>query len=367
VGAFIYPVTAASAASAPTASEVAAVQQEYSAVPEYSTAPAIESGRVVDSGDHPVAGATVLLYPFPLQAPKGTVVSAVSRAVTDAAGSYTLHLPATQRSALADTGTGGALNLHLMTEYPGGVGNWFFSIPSAHATAAAARITMQSAPSSSLSAAAGGTTPQTADYCRTVSQTSIGPIDEYIGYKSTLDSKTTTNFTWTKGFSETTGVGISYSGTYASVSASGSSTMASNTSETFTAIKGASSNHYQAQSRWYWTETACGNQNETTYSWTLHQYYIDGGAGTPGAPAVAAGKCVTTNGLSSVTSDNQQQTTFSGGVDAKALGFDINLNAQDGFTSDASLTYSFASGDHPPWCGVKGYPGEAANDYLQIH
>jgi hypothetical protein len=54
-------------------------------------------------------------------------------------------------------------------------------------------------------------------------------------------------------------------------------------------------------------------------------------------------------------------------VDAKALGFDINLNAQDGFTSDASLTYSFASGDHPPWCGVKGYPGEASNDYLQIH
>jgi hypothetical protein len=76
---------------------------------------------------------------------------------------------------------------------------------------------------------------------------------------------------------------------------------------------------------------------------------------------------VSTNGLSSVTSDNQAQTTFSGGVDAKALGFDINLNAQDGFTSDASLTYSFVKGDHPPWCGVKGYPGEASNDYLQIH
>ena len=68
-----------------------------------------------------------------------------------------------------------------------------------------------------------------------------------------------------------------------------------------------------------------------------------------------------------VTEDRSTQKTWTAGASLKAFGYGIDLSSQDGYTTDASLTYNFRKGDYPAYCGVGGYPGTAKAGYVQVH
>src|ERR1700733_6205580 len=88
LGGSLAATTAGSASPAPDA--VARIQQAWSSVPDYLSSPALAKGQVVGPHGAVVSGATVLLFPVPLAVKPGTVMTALSRAVTNAAGNFVL-------------------------------------------------------------------------------------------------------------------------------------------------------------------------------------------------------------------------------------------------------------------------------------
>lgn len=365
----------ATATGSAAGDSVTAIQQAWAYVPEYTAAPAIESGLVTDHAGHPVAGATVILFPLLRNPKKGTVVPPLARTVTGANGRYVLHLPTALDSSLANKWTRGALNLHIMVFYPNASGSWFVPIPAGqHATASAASITLRAVAETYVSDLPDDAPPNGS--CDAASSPkSIGPVAQIVGYKSSLDPKLiSAEFSYSTGYSVTTGGGLSYSGTYGSVSGDGTTTTSDTETIVYKPLPGAGSNYYEADSVWTWQKFQCFHPGGHgggywTNEWYLYENAVGGSRGTPGAPAVKAGYCYSSTDLESVTEDRSTEKTWAQGADLKALGVDVNLSSQDGYTTDASLTYNFnvKARDYPPYCGVGGYPGTQSAGYVQVH
>ena len=365
--------TSAAGGSAPAAVDsVATIARAWAYVPEYLSAPVIESGVVVDHAGHPVPGATVVLFPVPRNPANGTIIAPLARGATDANGRYELHLPTALHSALADKWTRGALNLHIMVFYPNTVGGWFVPIPPGQMVAAAAKIVLsREAETYSATVPANG---GPGGNCSTDSKpTTIAPVKQIVGYKSSLDPKlVSAQFSYSTGYTVTTGVGFSAGGSKGGISASGSTTTSDTETVVYRPAPGAGSNYYEADSVWTWQKYQCFHPGGHgggywTFAWYLIEDAVGGSAGTPGAPAVKAGYCYSSKGLASVTEDRSTQKTWTAGASLKAFGYGIDLSSQDGYTADASLTYNFRKGDYPAYCGVGGYPGTAKAGYVQVH
>jgi hypothetical protein len=357
------------------------IERDWSYVPQFSSAPALARGQLVDSGGAPVSGATVILFPV-LDNPRvGDKLTPLARTTTGASGSFTVRLPADRDALLTSRRSAGARNLLVMAFSPGGVAEWYYSLPAgstvgragnavtAAGTGAAsvpfaklrvhpeARTAQTSA--TARRARAAGVSPTTGG-CGTIYYAPIGNIPVVVGMRETAASDTETTFSYDSGTSMTLGTGVSYTGQYTGFTANGTSVKTSGGTYTSPPLKGAGNNHLQANGVYNETENYCNIPPNNVTVWNLTQSGVwgEGSPTTPGTPAIPAGYCGHgERGWSNTFSTGTQQT-YSYGAQLSVLGYGIDLSSQDGFTNDSSITYYFTTYSHPI-CGSGGYPGVA--------
>lgn len=373
-----------------SAASVQYIQRAWSSVPEYSSAPALTTGSLTDPAGRAMAGATIIVLPVPKSPKAGESLTPVARATTNSNGGYTIRLPSAERSLLQESGSGGYLNLHIIAFYPDAMANWFMPIngstrqastanPNASTrTIPTAHLVLRQLPSKNAANAAASVAaapqvpiPPGAASCSEVSNTEVPGVEMVVGYKSTLTASHIkyAQYTYTTSTSQTTGVGISLSAESTGFSVDGTTTQSSGFTAEFPKITGASSNDMAVNSTWNDTEWHCQAGNLTWfYGWTV---YLNGvgstwSNATPGAPAVAAGKCLTAGANTTVTYDTTSQSTWTAGVSISGH-IGINLSSQDGWSGSSSLTYAFATS--APICGVSNYPNanNPSAGYLQVH
>jgi hypothetical protein len=356
----------ASDSNAIDSNAVAAMQKSWSFVPEFASSPVLAQGRVVTPSGAPVSGATVILFPVLDGPAAGTRLTPLARASTDASGQFVTRLPASEDELLATKRSAGALNLHVIAFYPGGMAQWFYSIPAqgrASGTLPTARLTLKNAghatPANASPAAA------SPDSCEAYgSRGVISGIPVIVGFKQSTDSNLAyAAFSYSSGTSMTLGVGISYDSDFGGFSADGTSTQTSGLQGAWANMTGAGTNNLEGAAVYYNQEYLCyAAQVYTTY-WQLTQHQVGGQKGSPGAEPVSVGDCDPTQPGATNTITSGTQETFSAGVQLKGLGYGINLSAQDGWSSDSKLAYKQGSSGHPI-CGQDDWPGSP--DYVGV-
>jgi hypothetical protein len=361
-----------------SAASVQYIQRAWSSVPEYSSAPALTTGSLTDPAGRAMPGATIIVLPVPKSPKAGQSLTPVARATTNSNGGYTIRLPYSERSLLQEPGTGGYLNLHIIAFYPDAMANWFMPINASTRTIPTAHLVLRQLPSknaanaaASLAAAPQVPIPPGAASCSEVSNTEVPGVEMVVGYKSTLTASHIryAQYTYTTSASQTTGVGVSLTAKNTGFSVDGTTTESSGFTASFKQITGASNNYMAVNSTWNDTEWHCQAGNLTWfYGWTT---YLNGVGSTwsdptPGAPQVAAGKCLLAGANTTVTYDTTSQSTWTAGVSISG-DIGINLSSQDGWSGSSSLTYAFATS--APICGVSNYPNanNPSAGYLQVH
>jgi hypothetical protein len=324
----------------------------------------IDQGTVLDSSGQAVSGATVVLFPVLIAPPAGTVMNPLAKATTDSSGHYAIHLPASSDGDLANSKSGGALNLHVMAFYPGGVANWYTPIPAgAPAVASAANLTLHAtgapaagqAASSSPSASPSPSVTAGPEVCVYQTPKILSGFAVDVGYTSSLDTNLAYSaFSYGSGASNTMGAAVSVTSGSTGFSASGTTTESDASETTLPHIPGKSSNNIEADGAFDDQEIVCGPI--VTHQWHVYQDAIGGEYGTPGAEPLSAGDCFTGPAGGSESFTTTLQTDFSQGVQIGGHGIDINLSSQTGYSKDASLTYAFGS-KSAPYCGVHNFPG----------
>ena len=304
------------------AAEIQSIQHEWSAIPENAGAPALDNGLLTDAAGHAVGGATVLAFPVPTNAKVGQRIVPLARATTDSAGRYTLRLPYTQWGLLRSGSLDAYLNIHVMAIYPGAVADFFTPVKLSGRKAGTTDLALRQRQFRALgSTSASGSTPAVVPphACVVASSYEYSNVQMIVGYRSALTAArigyTINGFSTTA--SETTGVGIS-SDTgdegYGGFSESGTTTKSSTTSGTKT-ITGESSNDIQAATNWSndFIECTIDAKGDVNEYWQAVYDSIATISGTPGAPAVAAGKCDPLASNTAMTYDNNTQAGDLGG------------------------------------------------------
>jgi hypothetical protein len=354
----------AGAASTPAA--VAAVQSAWSYVPEYQAAPALDTGRLVSSTGRPVADATVIVLPVPLGAAAGMKLTPVARATTDSAGRFTIHLPRSDRGLLQTAAgrSAGYLNLHVIAFYPGETASWFVPVKAASTVAAVSNLVLRKLPAASRVRPQGS--PITGCYVESTTERPNRAMT--VGYKSNTKSDVDySQFTYSKGTTETTGVGTSFTAAGSGYSVDGTTSRTSGIAVNFPPIAGGpGSNYFKVSSTWYTDFLSCAVEGAAWLEWYTAFDSVSAGDGTPGAPEVSAGYCsVATAGIANTYSTTTQETWTDGASLAGDIG--INLSSQDGWSSDAELTYKLSA--NGAVCGVNNYPNYSSPSagHLQTH
>jgi hypothetical protein len=359
-----------------TAAEIESIQHAWSAIPENAGAPAIDNGRLADAAGHAVGGATVLAFPVPTNAKVGQRIVPLARATTDSAGRYTLRLPYARWGLLRSGKLDAYINIHVMAIYPGAVADFFTPVKlSARKPGTTDLVLSKRQFRAPGSISASGNTPSGAspDACVVAQSHVYSNVPMIIGYRSALTAARisyTINGVSTTA-SETTGVGIS--GTpgdegFGGFSESGATTKSSTFSGKKT-INGASNNDIQASTNWSNDLIQCSDaKGNVTEYWQAVYDSIATISGTPGAPAVAAGKCDTQASNTAETYESQTQQTWSAGVSLVSH-IGIDLSAQSGLTSDSWVTYATTPTHSAPLCGTTNFPNApgAPVGYLQMH
>jgi len=351
-------------ASGGLSSEVAAVQRSWSYVPEYATAPSIDRGVILTGHGQPVSGATVVVFPavlaHPLQS-RRQLVPAITRTITDAAGRFNLRLPRAMRALLTTPNSGGFLNLHILAFYPGGVAQWFVPISPHSSHGAWGRLVLRQTPQTETPDASSA--PDGDCYY-------IGAVEEpnnpmIVGYKS--NTKADINYStyyYSKTASETNSVAVSVTGDDGSFTESGSTTVDSGFAADVQINGGPGNNNIVVASTWLYGEYTCGGV--VPYSDYQAQFdFVSTLSGTPGASAVPAGDCSAQAPNIAVTYSTTTQTAWEYGATLNFI--NLSVSAQDGWTTQASLTYDLSS--DAPICGVHNYPNgnDPSAGYLQTH
>jgi hypothetical protein len=364
-------VQATFAAETPSASS--AIESSWSSVPEFSSAPALARGQLVGSGGAPVSRATVILFPVPEKPRVGDKLTPLARTTTDASGSFTVRLPAERDALLTSPRSAGARNLLVMAFSPGGVAEWYYSLPAASTNGRAGNaVTPAGTGAASIPFAKLRVHPEARTAqpsvssrpagCGVVNYAQISPVPVVVGMKETAASDTTTSFSYDTSSSMTLGAGVSYTGANSGFSANGTTTRTSGGHYTFANLTGAGNNHLQGDGVYDKWENYCVNIPGTAnvYVWNLQQAGVasEYTNATPGASPISTGQCITSTKNSPNTFEVGTQATFSAGAQLSVAGYGINLSSQDGFTSDSSLTYTFSAHGHPI-CGSGGRPGIA--------
>lgn len=366
----------ASASALPSAQTI---ERGWSSVPEYSTAPALASGEVVESDGTPVSQSTVILFPVPLSPKSGTPLTPLARTITDSQGRFTIRLPVGQFSKLATSRSGGALNLHVIAFYPGGIAQQFYSVSSSSAALLSGDKTADNASPTFAKLILHATLPTrfpgtreaaiSPDSCEPDgSATQIPNVPVIVGMKeSEASDLSSTTFSYSSTASMTLGVGISYTSPTGGFSADGSTTQTSGGSYTWDSLPSESNNDLEGYGIYNDQEFLCIIAGNYSNYWLLSQNYVGGEYGTPGTPPVAAGDCIPTQAHTTNTFTTGTQQTFGAGVQLSGLGYGINLSSQSGFSTDTSLTYEMGAHGHPV-CGVSVPPGDSGKvEAIQVH
>jgi hypothetical protein len=311
-----------------------------------------------------VDGATVILFPVLLGPKAGTVMTPLARATTDSTGRFTIRLPVSGDALLANSKSAGALNLQVVAFYPGGEAIWFTPIPvGAPRLAPLATLRLHT-----VVATAGAIGQLDEPHnCVSGKPSVLSGFPVTVGYKSSEDIHLAgTSFSYTTGVTNTMGAGVSFSGPDGGFSASGSTSENDSTGVTFPNLPGAGSNTLQAGGAYYDQEVICDHAQPY---WHIYQDAIGGFDGTPGAAAVKAGDCFTAPANQPVIINTTRQATFSSGVQLEKDGLNLNLSAEDGYSSSATLTYNLGD-NSAPYCGVSNFPGATqppAPGFIQVH
>jgi hypothetical protein len=362
-------VHAAFAAESPSAS--AAIERSWSYVPEFSSAPALAQGQLVDSGGAPVSGATVILFPVPVKPRAGDKLTPLARTTTGAGGSFTVRLPVERDALLTSPRSAGARNLLVMAFTPGGVAEWYYSLPAASTSGRAGNAVAPagtgaaSIPFAKLrvhpeARAAQPSASSSPAGCGIIDDGEIGGIPVVVGMRESGASDAITSFTYSTSSSMTLGAGVSYTSSNSGFSANGTTTQTSGGSYTFANMTGTGNNHLQGDGVYDEYEQYCDIPPNSVTVWNLQQEGVTSEAepATPGTPSIPAGDCVHGERGAINTYSTGTQQTFSAGAQLSVVGYGINLSSQDGFTQDSSITYQFTTYSHPI-CGSGGYPGVA--------
>ena len=351
-------------ASGGLSSEVAAIQRAWSYVPEYATAPSIDQGVVLTAHGQPVSGATVVVFPAVLAHPmqsRRQLVPAITRTITDAAGRFSLRLPRAMWGLLTTPNSGGFLNLHILAFYPGGVAQWFVPISPHSSHGAWGRLILRQTPQTETPDASSA--PDSSCYY-------VDPSEEpnnsmIVGYKSNAKADINySEYNYTADASETNSVAVSVTGDDGSFSESGTTTVDSGFGANVTIDGGPGNNNFVVATTWLYGEYTCGGV--APYSDYQAQFdFVSSFSGTPGAASVPAGDCSAEAPNVAVTYSTTTQTAWEYGATLDFI--DLSVSAQDGWTTQAELTYDLSSA--APICGVHNYPNgnDPSAGYLDTH
>jgi hypothetical protein len=335
----------ASAAAPVSPAAVAVVQHAWSYVPEFPSSPVIDTGTVVTAG-HPVAGATVLLFPIHYGPVKPhTVVRPISRAITSSDGGFAIRLPASPDHVLISAGhyIRGAFNLHVMAVYPGGIGNWF--VPVRAGALASTRLVLHRTP---VKISAGPAA------CTETLEKTFPNVPVEVGFKDSGNSTLAwAQYTYSTSTSTTMGAGISYTSVEGGFSADGTTTQSAGGSFTWPHMKGAGVNKLLASGLYYDYHWICYPGEDQYYIVSLNS--INSASGSPGTEGIAAGYCSALEHGDKDSYTVGTQETWGSGADLKDSGLNINLSSQDGWSTSAYLTFQ-AGSQNVPVCGVNNYP-----------
>lgn len=363
---------------APSAAALNRIQQAWSAVPQYAGSPALDTGHLADPSGGSMAGATVLAFPESQNVRVGQVLAPVSRATTDSAGNYTLRLPSAKWTQLRGLRNEDYANVHVIAFYPDAVASYFTPVKLSARTAGSTTMVLRQLPAANASkaraaaeaAAQAAPDEQVPAGCAVQSRKVYANRPLVVGYKSTLTAShiNYAKYTYTSSASQTTGAGISFSGWNTGFSADGSTTQTSGVTIPFPTITGASNNDMTVYSTWYDDYLFCANPAGygDYYEYDMTFNSVNTEDGTPGAPAVAAGKCSLEAPGVPISYTQTTQTAWSGGANVSGV-IGINLKSQDGWTGSSALTYDLKV--KAPICGVSNYPNgnDPSAGYLQVH
>jgi hypothetical protein len=356
--------------SAPAISAtVAGIQRDWSYVPEYAAAPALDAGRLTDSSGHAVSGATVIVFPVLLNTRPDQALPAIARATTDAAGRFTIHLPSAKRALLHGLRPDGIGNIHVMAFYPGEIANWFAPVQENGGDIATSNMVLQRLPAETAPESGDLRPLASSDGCLVDTSTEKSNIKMIVGYKSNTKAGdiSYSAYTYTDEANETTGVGVSVTDQSAGFSVQGTTSQTSGLTISYPTIKGKSSNYFDAWTTWDRQKLTClfGRQKPYT-EWLFVFDSVNAGAGTPGAPVVAAGHCTRAAGGSTYTYYSTTQETWTGGVTTSGV-IGINLSSQDGWSHNAQLTYAMKA--NGAICGTTNVPNghNPSAGWLQTH
>jgi hypothetical protein len=302
---------------------------------------------------------------LPSKAGARATVTPLARTTTDSTGRFAIRLPASSDPSLTTTRSGGALNLHVIAFYPGGVAQWFYSLPSAKRAVAfqpTAKLVLHHAPETLQTASPAA--PTEPDACTTQVVRVIAQVPVVMGFKESGDAHLKyATFEYDNSDSLTLGAGISYSSDSGGFSQDGSTTQTAGGSTTYPNMVGAGNNVLLGDGIYDDTYWVCPEVHGGLQFWELTQHDVDSDFGTPGASAIPIGKCLVTHPDTTLSYTQGTQQTFTSGVSLAAKGYGVNLSSQDGWSASATLTYAFASSS-APICGMADYPGSP--DYVGI-
>lgn len=351
------PVVSSASASSVTQSSIEAIQRGWSYVPAYSTGnPELAQGKVLSSSGSPLSQATVILFPVLSGTAAGTVLTPIARTTTDSRGRFTLRLPASRFSRLTSARSEGALNFHLIAFYPGGIAQWFYSLPKATSAPGSATMVLHESSTSNSSNLQGNTISP--DVCAALGNPTQVSFLAIMGMKeSDATDLANTNFSYGTSNSATLGVGISYTAANVGFTANGSTTQITGLTGTFNSLPSASNNDLESTAIYEDQEWHCATPNSQTFWWQMTQHSVGGASGTPGTAPVPVGHCYGYLPKTTATISNGTQQTFSAGVNLSAKGFGVNLSAQDGWSTQSVLNYTMGNTNGHPVCGQYDFPG----------
>jgi hypothetical protein len=134
----------------------------------------------------------------------------------------------------------------------------------------------------------------------------------------------------------------------------GTTTQSAGGSFTWPHMKGAGVNNLLGAGLYYDYRWDCGASPDIEF-YIVSLNSIGSSEGSPGANGIAAGKCDALEHNTTDTYTQGAQWTWSGGADLKDVGLNIDLSSQDGWSTNAYLTFS-AGSETVPVCGVYNYP-----------
>jgi hypothetical protein len=191
--------------------------------------------------------------------------------------------------------------------------------------------------------------------CGTYLDRNLGPAWVNVGYGYIAGSGATMKFTYNSGASSSLGVGFSTTGAVGTFSASGTSSASSTATVTFPSTT--SFKVWKTQFNYGVYATICSDAGGLPY--TYYQARADSYVGGSSVQTVTGYPAYGSNCTSFVAGSTFTKSTtaaYNSSVGAATAPlFGINVSASTGYTSTASLKFTFTA--TKSLCGTNGYPG----------